>query len=66
MFQYICGTIRRTFKRNNMITVFKLYNIVAVSTLLCGLSNWTVQKKHRKRTEVVQMKYLSSCWIHIT
>jgi len=53
--QYICGIVQETFHTSNNETVWKLYKIFALPTLWYGCENWTVQKKHWRKTETTKM-----------
>ena len=57
---YAWGRIRRKFKTRNEETLLKLYKITAVPTLLYGCESWTLQKKHGRRIEPGEMKFLTS------
>jgi hypothetical protein len=38
--------------------MLKLYKKIAVPTLFNGCENWTVQKKHGRRIETAEIKFL--------
>jgi hypothetical protein len=50
-FQNICGTIGRTLKgKTRKDTQIKLYQVMAVPTLLYGSECWTMRKRHVNTT----------------
>ena len=58
-FQRICGTVIRTIKYKILKAAqLKLYNMIAVPTLLYGSECWTLRKTDLRQMELPEMKFL--------
>jgi hypothetical protein len=60
-FQQICGTIKRTLAgKDRKETLFRLYKIMAIPTLLYGSEYRTLTKRQKSRLEAAEMRFLRS------
>jgi hypothetical protein len=54
----ITGIINNVFRANKTLhkTIIKLYNTLALPTLLYGSENWTIKARDATRTAAAEMK----------
>lgn len=58
-FNYINGTIRRTFKnKSNQNTAIKFYKTISIPTITYGSETWTITKENQRRLQSAEMKFL--------
>jgi hypothetical protein len=54
----ITGIINNVFRSKKTLTRIKLYNMVALPTLLYSSENWTIKAREATRITAAEMKYM--------
>jgi uncharacterized GH25 family protein len=61
IFNYMCGTIKRTLKNKTRTEKhITFYKVMAVSAGLYGSENWVLAEKYKNRIQAAEMRFLRS------